>query len=244
MVLGLGLYLRNLFLFPILLLQLGCFSDSPSVPRVPTSAQEINKVQQDILANADPTKIQKGEFTYFIQTQEIYTGQQNPSVSLISEEGITILDRQEGPGYIEFTVQKEIIDHLQEGSPHSVFKDVFYVSSEPLPEEETPEEGTPDPQIKFYNLVVRDEVFPKPAKVLEKEPCSKPEDCVLNVKKLSYDVVFVDPENPQTTKVEAWLSDEVPYFATILKSCYSTIVSVDTARPLVRQCKSVFDYQF
>ncbi len=226
------------------MLQLGCSSDSPSAPRVPTTAQEINKVQQEILAKTDPANIQKGEFTYFIQSQEIYTGQQNPTVSLISEEGITILDRQEGPGYIEITLQKEIVDHLQEGSPHSVFKDVFYLSTEPLPEDEDQDAGTPDPLIKFYNLVVRDEIFPKPAKVLEKEPCREPQDCVLNVKKISYDVVFEDPLDPQTTKVEAWLSDEVPYFATILRSCYSTIVSIDTARPLVRQCKSVFDYQF
>ncbi len=214
------------------------------MPRVPTTAQAINKAQQDILSKANPANIQKGEFTYFVQTQEVYTGQQNPSVSLISEEGLTVLDRQEGPGYVEITVQKEIIDHLQEGSPHSIFKDVFYVSTEPLPNEDAPQEGTPDPLIKFYNLVVRDEVFPKPAKVLEKEPCANPQDCFLNVKKISYDVVFEDPGSPQTTKVEAWLSDEVPYFATILKSCYSTIVSIDTSRPLVRQCKSVFDYQF
>jgi hypothetical protein len=221
----------------------GCSSDSPSAPRVPTSAQEINKAQNEILANANPLNIQKGEFTYFVQTQEIYTGQQNPSVSLIAEEGITILDRHEEPGYIEITVQKEIIDHLQEGSPHSVFKDVFYISTESTSDEEN-NEGTPDPLIKYYNLVIRDEVFPKPAKVLEKEPCLEPKDCVLNVKKISYDVVFEDPVSPQTTKVEAWLSDQVPYFATILRSCYSTIVSIDTARPLVRQCKTVFDYQF
>lgn len=222
---------------------MGC-SDSPSAPRVPTSAQEINKVQREILAKSDPANIQKGEFSYFIESQEIFTGQQNPSVSLISEEGITILDRFDGPGYVEITLQKEVIDHLQDGSPHFIFKDVFQFSTEPAPVDEDADPGTPDPLIKFYNLVVRDEVFKKPAKVLEKQPCEQPQDCFLSIKKVSYDIVFEDPANPQTTKVEAWFSTEVPYFATILKSCYSTIVSIDTARPLVRQCKSVLDYRF
>lgn len=252
-----GLHLRKLSLSFFLMLLLGCSEDSPTVERIPTTADEINKVQQEALSLVDPLKIKKGEFAYFIETQEIYTGQQEPSISLMEEESLTVLDRVEGPGYLEFTVQKEIIDHLTDGSPHSIFKDVFYVSTTPEEPEvpETPEvpgandsdvpadEPKPSP-IQFYNLKVVDERISKPKKVIEKDPCATEAECLINVKKISYDIVFTDPAAPQTTKVETWLSSEVPYFSSILKNCYTTVVSVDTARPLVRQCKSVLDYQF
>lgn len=216
---------------------------------VPTTSKEISKAQQQILAAANPLSIQKGEFVYFIKSQEIYTGQQNPSVSLMEEEALTVLDRVDGPGYLQITMQKEIIDHLTEGSPHSLFKEVFYIGTEPLDvnEEEAENEDNADSensQIQFYNLKITDEVLEKPAKVKEKEPCVTQQDCLLAVKKVAYDIVFLDPENPQTTKVETWISTQVPYFSSILKSCFTTVISVDTARPLVRQCKSVFDYEF
>jgi hypothetical protein len=245
LVLGLGLYLKILVRFCILFFLTSCSSDSPQAPAVPTTADEINKAQQAALSLADPTRIQIGEFVYFLKTQEVYTGQQEPSVNLMEEEGLTVVNRVDYPGYLELTLEKEVIDHLTAGSPHSLFKDVFYVATEPQPPSEDPVETAPaNPNVKFYNLVQNDEKLRKPQKVIDKEPCVLEQDCFLNVKKISYDVVFLDPENPQTTKVEAWFSPEVPYFATVLKSCYTTVVSVDTARPLVRQCKSVFDYQF
>ncbi len=251
MVLGLGLHLKRGALSCILILLLGCSEDSPTVERVPTTADQINKAQQEALSLVDPLKIKKGEFAYFIETQEIYTGQQDPSISLMEEESLTVLERVEGPGYLEITVQKEVIDHLTDGSPHSVFKDVFYVSTTPYSPDE-PEDGEPDApsdepensQVQFFNLKVVDERISKPKKVIEKYPCATEDECSINVKKISYDVVFTDPAAPQTTKVETWLSSEVPYFSSILKNCYTTVVSVETARPLVRQCKSVLDYQF
>lgn len=247
-----GLHLKKLALSFFLLSLAGCSKDSPSVPRVPTTAEQINKAQQEALALIDPLKIKKGEFAYFIETQEIYTGQQDPSISLMEEESLTVLDRVEGPGYLEITVQKEVIDHLLEGSPHSIFKDVFYVSTSPdipeVPEEESqeepPVEEPKESPILFFNLKVADERISKPKKVIEKYPCATETECSINVKKISYDIVFTDPAAPQTTKVETWVSSEVPYFASILKNCYTTVVSVETARPLVRQCKSVLDYQF
>lgn len=216
---------------------------------VPTTSKEISKAQQQILAAADPLTIQKGEFVYFIKSQEVYTGQQSPSVSLMEEEALTVLDRVDGPGYLQITMQKEVIDHLTEGSPQSLFKEIFYIGTEPQEENEnddTNEDNTDseDSQIKFYNLKVTDEVLAKPKKVQEKEPCANEKDCLLDVKKVAYDIVFQDPQNPQTTKVETWISTQVPYFASILQSCFTTVISVDTARPLVRQCKSVFDYEF
>jgi hypothetical protein len=225
----------------------GCDDDKASVPMEPTSAEKINKAQQDYLSLISPLKIQQGEFVYFIKSQEVYTGQQEPSVTLMEEESLNVIERKEFPGYIEITLQKEVIDHLTEGSPHSIFKDVFYLETKGKTKNETLTESTASeekPEVLFYNLKATDVLVSKPAKVLEKEPCPNSKECLLKARKISYDIVFTDPLNPQTTKVEAWLSLDVPYFASILKSCYTTVISIDTARPLVRQCKSVFDYQF
>lgn len=232
--------MRQLRWSVILLLGVSCTDSPESPPLVPTTSLEIQKAQEDILAKISPLKIQKNEFVYFIKTQEVYTGQQDPSISLMEEESITITDRVDFPDYIEVTMEKEVIDHLTDGSPHSKFKDVFYfsndVSAKALAEKASSEEA------RYYNLQVSSGFLKKPQKVIDKDPCATQEECLLSVKKVSYDIVFSDPTNPQTTRVEIWLSLEVPYFATILKSCYTTVISIDSSRPLVRQCKTVFDY--
>jgi hypothetical protein len=245
MVLGLGLYLvRKLAWGLLLLLGVSCSDSSESPPMVPTTSLEIQKAQEEILAKISPLKIQKNEFVYFIKSQEVYTGQQDPSVSLMEEESITVTDRLDFPDYIEVTVQRDVIDHLVDGSPHSKFKDVYYFANDPAALARSLSAKASEDDIRFYNLKVSSEKIKKPQKVIDKEPCTTPDECLLQVQKISYDIVFLDPQNPQTTKVEVWLSSEVPYFATILQSCYTTVVSVETSRPLVRQCKTVFDYQF
>ncbi len=226
-------------------------SDKTSPPMVPTTSLEIQKAQEDILVHISPLKIQKNEFVYFLKSQEVYTGQQDPSLSLMEEESITITDRVDYADYIEVTMEKEVIDHLSQGSPHSKFKDVYYFAKDAV-EKSVPtafishadSPKADDTEIRYYNLKVSDEKWKKPQKVIDKNPCETANECLLNVKKISYDIVFLDPTNPQTTKVEIWLSLDVPYFATILQSCYTTVISVDSSRPLVRQCKTVFDYQF
>lgn len=241
-----GLHLiRTLAAVVFLLLCGGCDDKKAAAPMVPTTAENINKAQQDYLSLIEPSKIQKGEFVYFIKSQQVYTGQQEPSVTLMEEESIQVLDRIDFTDYFEVTVQKEVIDHLSDGSPHSIFKDIFYFAKDPSTKDFHSLAKDDEPQAQFYNLKAEDVFVSKPAKVLEKEPCqTSANECLLKTRKISYDIVFPDPTNPQTTKVEAWLSVDVPYFATILQSCFTTVVSIDTARPLVRQCKSVFDYQF
>ena len=98
---------------------------------VPTTAENINKAQQDYLSLIDPSKIQKGEYAYFIKSQQVYSGQQEPSETLMEEESLSVLDRTDYTDYFEITLQKEVIDHLSEGSPHSIFKDVFYFEKSP-----------------------------------------------------------------------------------------------------------------
>lgn len=207
--------------------------------------EEINKAQGVALSEIDASQINEGEFVYFIKSQEVYTGQQEPSKTLLEEESITVIEKKTYSDFIEYTLIKEVIDHLSEGSPHSKFKDVIGFSKVPSTTPSDPDPSPPEiPEtIKFYNLKTSFDRIPRPQKVIDREPCKSSDGCLLNIKKISYDISFNEGKpDAQTTSVEIWISSEVPYFASILKNCFVTVIAVDTARPLVRQCKTVFDY--
>jgi len=225
---------------------------------IPTSEEDIINAQRNALNKIDPTNIKQGEFVYFIKTQELYSSQE-PTENLMEEEGLTVTEKTEFFGFSEITVVSEIIDHMTDGSPHYKFKDVFEVGTSIV------DEPTSEPQeklmkqldaktvaaldesvdIKFYNLRVREEKISQPKKVLEHTPCPADTDCRINATIITYDlVVFEAGQPPQKNQFEVWISSEVPYFASILKSCVSAIVTIETVRPLVRQCKSVFDYKY
>lgn len=222
----------------------GCSKNTSGPAKTPTTAAEINKAQQVFFEQIDPLLIQQGQFVYFLKTQEVYTGQLNPSTNLMEEESITVDEVSDLSSYLEVTIKKEVIDHLTEGSPHSLFKDVFYLAKGPAPVDDGGDSSPANSQVQFYNLKTADILVNKPEQVLQKEPCTDPQGCQLRVKKISYEIALEDPQNPRATQVEIWLSADVPYFATILRSCYTTVVTIDSSRPLVRQCKSVFDYRW
>lgn len=228
---------------------------------VPTTIDAIVEAQQKALSHINPATIRQGEFVYILKTQEIYSSQ-DPISNLIEEEGQTVTERLDFPDYFEITMVTETVNHLEEGKPHNKFKDVFAIGVAPPP----PVENKPSPsilllrqmsepaqslseqddvKISFYNLNVRPGKIAKPAKVLERDPCPADADCRLNATILSYDLVAAGPSiGVQKNKMEVWISSEVPYFASILKTCIAAVIKVETANPLVRQCSFVHDYQY
>jgi len=106
---------------------------------------------------------------------------------------------------------------------------------------------SPEPQVTltYHNLVTRKEKISRPAPVEQRYPCSADEDCRLNATHIFYDVVVHTEGQPsRKNQVELLVTAETPYFGNILKNCLTTVASVDDARPLVRQCKTVYDYEW
>jgi hypothetical protein len=241
----LALTLVLLFLF------LGCAKKEDAVTAVPTTAEDIDKAQAEAFGDIDPFSIKTGEFVYTIKTQQVFSSQE-PQEALLEEEGITITDRIDYANYVEFTLVKELIDHTLPDSPRFKFKDVLFLSRETENQNAEEPVDTPDLEdpsgvaIEFFNLKVVPDTIRKPAKVLEREPCVDNEAaCFIAVKKITYDVrVTLPQEQPITSSLEIWISNEVPYLAAVLKSCFKTVAIIDDSRPLVVQCTQVVDYKF
>lgn len=243
--------MHRLSLVLILSVFLGCAEKGDVPQAIPTTSEEIEKAQSEAFGSISPQNIKAGEFVYTLKTQQVFSSQE-PQESLLEEESITITDRIDYVDYIEFTLVKELIDHTQPDSPHFKFKDVLYLAKTPqdlAKEDEPTSPEIEDPSgisIEYFNLKVVADKVRKPAKVLEREPCTEGDgSCFINVKKITYDVrITVPPEKPFTSGVEVWISQDVPYLAAVLKSCMTTVAIIDDARPLVIQCTQVADYKF
>lgn len=244
----------------MLTLLAGCKEGSNDVNFGPAvSAEEIEKAENDVFSMVNPMGIETGEFAYFIRTQEIFSTQE-PAKSIMEEEGLTVVDREDHPEYFILTTFREVIDHVSEDSPHYKFKDVYGVlkpgAEKPLPDNSTKKlnllndtEEIEQPEnaisITFHNLNKREILVSKPQKVLERDPCPAGEDCRIKAMQLTYDVVIQEAgKAPQKNSVELIVSNQVPYFASVLKSCITAVLEIDNTRPLVRQCRSIHDYQY
>lgn len=250
--------MKRLSLLSFILLFVACSPDKKEATAVPTTAQDIQKAQDEAFGTKSPFSIQAGEFVYTVRTQQIFSSQE-PAESLLEEQSITVVDRQDLGQYIEFTIVKEQIDHSLPDSPHYKFKDVLYLEKSAeeiakgslLPKEEAPAEPPtledPNPvSVDFFNLKVVEETVRKPQPVLDREPCNESDGtCSIKMFKITYDIrVTIPPQLPQTSSIETWISQDVPYLAAVYKSCFKTVLVIDDARPVVRQCTSVVDYKF
>ncbi|MBY0317026.1 MAG: hypothetical protein K2Q26_16020 [Bdellovibrionales bacterium] len=215
------------------------------------AVEEILKAQTEALALLDVQKIQKGEFAYFIKSQELFSSQL-PSSLLIEEEAITVVEREDFEDYFSITTVREVVDHLAEGKPTYKYKDVYGILKNPEPppdevEEPQPVEDGDEPtssvKVTFHNLRVTKIMVPRPLKVEEREPCPVANACDLEATQILYDIVVQEAgKETQKNQAELVLSDKVPFFAGVLRSCVTTVAAIDDARPFVRQCKSIYDY--
>lgn len=238
--------MKSFGLLFLILSLIGCSKEDDVRAATPTSAEDIQKAQDEAFGNINPATIKAGEFVYTLETQQVFSGQ-TPVETLLTEESITITERLEYPDYIEFTVVKEQIDHTQSGSPHFKFKDVLYLGKDTKSDVAPSEADDASPvSVDYFNLQSSVSKLRKPRKVLEREPCNEDDgSCYLRVHKISYDArITAPPALPQITNVEMLISQEVPYLAAVLQNCFRTLVMIDDARPLILQCTTVVDYKF
>ena len=100
-------------------------------------------------------------------------------------------------------------------------------------------------KVTFHDLVVKTENSRPPETVAKLEDCGGIENCEIEITKISYEVVFhFSDEKIQKHQVEWHLSPDVPFFASVLEQCATTLVPIDNLRVLVKQCEKVRDFQF
>lgn len=253
--LGFHLILMKYLLFALFFLVFNnCSPDKQDVQAVPTTASDIDKAQKIAFGIKTPESILAGEFVYTLKTQQIFSSQE-PTESLLDEQAITVVERNDFGNYIEFTIVKEHIDHTLPDSPVSKFKDVLLLKikeESSSPEQSSdgsdnlPELEDPSPiVVEFFNLKVKQEQIRKPKLVTDRDPCDETNvSCLIDVSKITYDVrVTLPPELPRITSFETWISQDVPYLAAVLKNCFQTVLTIDSARPVIRQCTTVVDYK-
>jgi hypothetical protein len=234
-------------------------SDNSFGPEV--AGEDIQNSLDKALAKATPYSLSVGEFVYTIRTQEVYSGD-TPNRLLLEEEGITVSDREIDGDTLIIGVVRELIDHSDPTTPHNKFKDVYYLKNEPSPSpdeaafkalalfDDTPNDGGGDSVTEapitytYHNFKTSEELVPRPSKVADREPCPAGQDCSLHATRIFYDGVVTQAGQPtRKMQFELLISTDTPYFGNFLKNCVTTLASVEDARPLVRQCNSVYDYQ-
>lgn len=259
--------MKRLLLALSFVMVISCSPDKESPQAVPAKIEDIQKAQGEAFGSIRPQDIQAGEFVYTITSQQIFSSQE-PAEALLQEDSMTMIEKLDMGDYYEFTAIRERIDHTQPDSPKYKFKDVLYVGKEesasveeppmeeppveeiPPPAQETPADtaDTAEPTIKveYFNLKTSSELVRKPQKVLERDPCNEADgSCLITIQKITYDIrVTVPDEVPRITSVELWISQEVPYLAAVLKNCFKTVITIESARPLIQQCTTVMDYKF
>jgi len=82
--------------------------------------------------------------------------------------------------------------------------------------------------------------------LVKSEPdCKGIEGCRMTADMITYDVVFqMSDSSIQKHTVEWYVSPDAPYFAGIMKQCATTLLSVESARVLLKQCEEVVDFDF
>lgn len=254
--------MKRLLLALSFVMVISCSPDKESPQAVPAKIEDIQKAQGEAFGSIRPQDIQAGEFVYTITSQQIFSSQE-PAEALLQEDSMTMIEKLDMGDYYEFTAIRERVDHTQPDSPKYKFKDVLYVGKEETasveepPMEDVPplakenpadSDSNPEPTIKveYFNLKTSSELVRKPQKVLERDSCNETDgSCLITIQKITYDIrVTIPDEVPRITSVELWISQEVPYLAAVLKNCFKTVITIESARPLIQQCTTVMDYKF
>lgn len=245
---------------------LSCDRKSPDNSRGPqTSLDAISSLQKSFINRLDPYSIEEGQRVHFIESQEIISSQ--GPIKALSKEWVTeVTEVENTPEERTITTYKTVIDKLWDKDFTYIFKGVYFLEQvETLRllnqlDDEKPnrysmeshlqslmENGRVEEKeitgIAFHNLVHQQVVLVPPEKVKNAANCKGFEGCRINADQITYDVVFLlSNDDTQTHRVEWIISQDVPFFAAILKQCSTTVIPVDNLRVLVKQCNEVVDF--
>jgi|GEM_PF-2229038 len=243
---------------------LGCDPpvENTQVLRSQVQTWEIQQAQRDALAELEPNQIQSGEVAYFVETQEVVTTE-GPLINLVSEWTTEVTNTKAEGGFLFLTTIKTMVDHNETEKPIFKFEDEFAfeaitqethkaVEQNPLSlklmekDEATQKSlGSRILKVTYHDLQIKKSFEPPPVAVTKSKDCSRIENCEIEMTTIDYEVVFHFADSTiQKHQIQWKISPDVPFFATILSQCATTLVPLDNLRVLVKQCQKVRDFKF
>ncbi len=264
--------LRGTYTYGLLfLLVLGCIKEPrPSSPLgPPTTVEEIEFVQSKSISKLDPYSVEPQQRVHGIETIEVISSQ-NPIKNLSQEWVVEVTEVENFENRRLLTTLKSVSDKTLTDQFVYEVKNVYAIPQlqgfqilQPLKinseellsflkeqnqknselnsfnQAEDSIEG-----IAFHNLKSQEVTLKAPPRVQKSKDCQGLSQCQMSADKITYDVVFLfNSGKTQTHNVEWFISHQVPFFAGILKQCATTIIPVDSARVLVKQCSEVVDFK-
>jgi hypothetical protein len=256
---------QSRFLTLVLFILVACESNRVSEDLGPqVTSEEIIRAQRKSLSGLDPYDIRQNQRVHRIETQEVISTQ--GSMKNLSREWVTtVVELNNTDDYRELVIIEEVFDREWDKDFIYKFKDVFYLpqlSSQQLLSQQkqsdftlnqlverlktlSDSEGLEVTGMAFHNLQVREVSLSPPQLVKSSPNCKGLTECQLRADMITYDIVFqLSDESIQKHTVEWYISAQVPFFAGIMKQCATSLVPIDNARVLVKQCDEVVDFDF
>lgn len=226
------------------------------------SATEIQLAQNRSLSKLNPYTVKAGQRIHHIETQEVISSQ--APVKQLSKEWVTeVLEVENSESARYLTTSKQVTDKLYDKDFIYEFKNVYslpqietlslldqfnnnrYSMKSMLQNlsEQDQVEATEIQGVAYQNLSESRVSLVPPELVKDAKGCKSLQNCRIEADQIKYDIVFLLSDGTRRTHNIEWLiSDQVPFFAAILKQCASTIVPLENLRVLVKQCNEVVDF--
>lgn len=256
--------MRKILLCGLLLSTLACEKKAQEHSRGPQSSKSaIEALQRAYTSKFDPYTIDVGQKVHRIETQEVITSQA-PIKNLSKEIFIEVTELENFSDERLITTLRKVNDKITDANFTYEFKNVYslpqlssfqlmnqlsdvthsiHTLTESLMEQSTKKQEIKIKGIAYHNLKTHITTLKPPQLVQESPDCAGLKDCKINADKLTFDIVFLlSNGKTQVSNVEWFFSSEVPYFAGILKQCATTLIPVDNARALVKQCNEVVNF--
>jgi hypothetical protein len=253
----------KLLLYVPLFCTLNCEKKVSHTEATLVSKGAIEALQRYYISSLDPYSVKEGQMVHVIETQEVITSQ-SPIKNLSKEWLIEVSQLENSPEQRLLTVLKKVTDKTYDELFVYEFKNVYslpQVTSQDFIDELGVKSDIPSPiydkvkqyatdentkidGIAYQNLKTREVSLIPPKKVAEHETCQDIPNCHIKANLITYDIIFLFSNGKQQSlNVEWYISTEVPFFAGLLKQCTTTLVPVDKARVLVKQCSEVVDFK-
>ncbi len=256
--------MKKLVLLLMPLVCLSCQREPNKTAANYTSESAIERAQNKSLSKLNPYSVRAGQWVHFIETQEVISSQ--GSNSFLSKEWTTevgqVEDLPDGP---LITLFRKVTDYLLDENFVYEFKEVmqflppevvnqqkfnplkddYHTFSKTLSRlKETSERQNEIVGVSYQNLQVKRVIISPPENVKKLPDCAGVSNCKLEGDQITYDVVFLfEDESTQRHTVEWLVSEDVPFYAGLLKQCTTSFVPVDDLRVLVKQCRDVVDFK-
>ncbi len=238
---------------------------------------EIEAALTRPMESVDPGAMKVGEFVHFAETQAI--NNRTETEAILSDTGQTVVGKEETADRIVYTVIQNKITYSGNESRKASTELRMEVGklgaaggSGPAPTGLSMVEharhvisGTDAPlkamaavfaaenerRITYHNLRVSLETVAPPALVSSQPDCLGIPNCKIRLHRVAFDqVAWASAADAERVAFEFAMSPDVPYLATLMDKCATTLVPINSEKPaqsamvLVRQCSPVLNFRW